>query len=347
MSKATPTSTQEKRQLNTTEHTRATRIYASLLGRSTAERLALPVIWLLVSITFVLIPATRETFPTSATLSTIAGQGAVTLILALAVMLPMTAGDFDLSIASVLTLSAMTVAILNVNHHVGIFESIVAGIACGALVGVLNGCITILFDIDPFIVTLGTSTVIQGIVLYASNQATVAGIDTHLSDYVISYKIFGLPYDFYYAIIIAVAVWFTLTYLPAGRRLLYVGQNRTVSRLSGISVGRIRFGALAISGVMSGVAGVVYAGTTGSADPDSGATLLLPALAAVFLGSTTILPGRFNPWGSVIAVYFLGTGVLGLELLGASNYVQDVFFGGGLVIAVVASRMIRKRAKPA
>jgi ribose transport system permease protein len=88
---------------------------------------------------------------------------------------------------------------------------------------------------------------------------------------------------------------------------------------------------------------VLYAGQTSAADPSSGATFLLPAFAATFLGATTILPGRFNPWGTLIAVYFLVTGVTGLQLLGAESFVQQLFYGGALVVAVALTALTRRR----
>ena len=95
--------------------------------------------------------------------------------------------------------------------------------------------------------------------------------------------------------------------------------------------------------VLGALAGVVYAGTIGAADPNSGLTYLLPAFAAAFLGATSIQPGRFNPIGSVIAVYFLVTGITGLSILGVSTFVQDLFYGGALIVAVTLSQLVRGR----
>jgi ribose transport system permease protein len=91
------------------------------------------------------------------------------------------------------------------------------------------------------------------------------------------------------------------------------------------------------------VAGILYAGTQGAADPVSGTSLLLPAFAAAFLGSTSIRPGRFNPWGAMLAVYFLTVGINGLEFLGVASFVQDMFYGGALVLAVTLSQLVRGR----
>jgi ribose transport system permease protein len=144
-------------------------------------------------------------------------------------------------------------------------------------------------------------------------------------------------------VILCIIIWYVFEYTPLGRRLLFVGRGRSVSRLSGIRVGRLRWGALVASGTLAAVAGVVYAGTTGAADPSSGLQFLLPAFAAAFLGATAIQPGRFNPWGSIIAVYFLVTGITGLQLIGVKSYVQQLFYGGALVLAVALSQLARRR----
>lgn len=102
-----------------------------------------------------------------------------------------------------------------------------------------------------------------------------------------------------------------------------------------------------IAGFVAAISGVLYAGTYGSASPGTGTGLLLPAYAAAFLGRTSIQPGRFNAIGAGIALYFLATGVSGLELLGAQNYVQELFYGIVLVIAVVISYAVGRRRSAA
>ena len=129
--------------------------------------------------------------------------------------------------------------------------------------------------------------------------------------------------------------------------MLIVGQAREVARLSGINVNRVRIGSLVFCSAMAGLAGILYAGTSGAASATGGAELLLPAYAAAFLGATTITPGRFNAFGALIAVYFLATGITGLQLLGAQNYVQQIFYGVALLLAVTVSSLIRRTPKPA
>jgi ribose transport system permease protein len=191
------------------------------------------------------------------------------------------------------------------------------------------------------VITLGTGTVVAGIVLWISDSRTIGGISDDLVNPVIVHKLLGVPLAFYYGVVLCALVWYAFELTAHGRRLLFVGRSREVARTSGVRVGRVRVAAFLASGTISALAGVLYAGTTGGADPSSGATFLLPAFAAAFLGATSIVPGRFNPWGSLIAVYFLATGITGLQLHGARSFVQQLFYGGALVAAVVLSRLVR------
>ena len=307
------------------------------------ERFGLVAAWLVVVIVFgVLEP---RTFLTQGNFATIFGSQAVLLVLTLGLLIPLTAGDYDVSIAGGLTLSAMIVATLNVNLGWPIGWAIVVALLVGAAIGCVNGCLVTFFDIDPLIVTLGMGTVLSGGVLWISNSNTISGVSQTLVNLVVGRRFLGISLEFYYGLALAVVLWYVFEYTALGRRLLFVGRGRSVSRLSGLRVQRLRVGAMVASGVISAGAGVLYVGTIGGADPTSGLSFLLPAFAAAFLGTTAIVPGRFNPWGSFVAVYFLVTGITGLTLLGVESFVQDVFYGGALVLAVVLSQIARRRSR--
>jgi ribose transport system permease protein len=303
-----------------------------------AQRLTLPVAWALVIILFGGLEA--DTFLTAANFETIFGSQAVLVVLTLGLLFPLTAGDYDLSVASVLTMSAMIVALLNVNQGWPVGLAIVAALAAGVLVGVVNGMLVTLLEAESLVVTLGSGAFVSGLVFWMSDSNTIGGVSEALSDAVIVRELLGIPLSFFYGLALCGAVWYVLEYRPIGRRLLFVGRGRNVARLSGVRVERVRFGALVASAAVGGLAGVLYAGTIGGADPSSGASFLLPAYAAAFLGATSIVPGRFNPWGSILAVYFLVTGVTGLQLLGADSYVQQLFYGGALILAVALSQAV-------
>jgi ribose transport system permease protein len=309
--------------------------------RKELERFALLIAWAFLILVFSL--AIPDTFFTWRTFSTILGSQAVLVVLALALMVPLIAGDFDLSCASVMVVTAMCVAVLNVRMDVDIGLAILAALALGGVAGAVNAFFILYFRIHSLIITLGLGTFLNGITLWMSNANTVSGVDMALVEAVVINRFLGIPLAFYYGIAVALCLWYFLAYTVAGRKLVFVGRGREVARLNGVRVDAVRAKALIASGLLSAVAGVLYAGMSGSANPSSGLSLLLPAFAAVFLGATTINPGRFNPLGTLLSVYFLITGITGLTMLGADPYVQSLFYGGALIVAVSLSQIVRNR----
>jgi ribose transport system permease protein len=265
------------------------------------------------------------------------------VVLTLGLLVPLTAGDYDLSIGGVLSLSGMITAVLNVQHHWPVGLAALLAVGVGATIGALNGAITLFFDIDPFIVTLGAGTLASGVTLWISASTTVSGISNSLVNSVVQTRVFDIPIEFYYGLGACVLSWIVYEFTPVGRRLLFAGRGRVVARLSGLHVARLRLGALTASATLAAIAGILQAGTSGAADPSAGDSLLLPAFAAAFFGATAFYPGRFNPWGSFVAVYFLTTGITGLALAGVATFVQDLFYGAALITAVVLARIVRRR----
>jgi len=305
------------------------------------ERIALLFVWaLLIALFGAIMPAS---FLNWGNFSIMFASYAPAALLALAIIVPLTAGDYDLSVGATLTLSSGLIGVLNVWRGVPIDLAIALAIAAGILVGAINAFFIIYFRIPSLVVTLGTTSLMTGIVQWMTNSSTIGGIDEALVNAVVGVRIGGIPLAFYYALIAVVAMWYVFDYTPLGRRLLFVGRGREVARLNGVAVDRVRSGALVASGALAAAAGVVYAGVLGSADPYSGLNFLLPAFAAAFLGATTILPGRFNPWGAIVAVYFLATGITGLTMLGIPLWVTNVFNGGALILAVTISQLTRGR----
>src|SRR6185437_14489569 len=153
-----------------------------------------------------------DTFLTWANFSTIFGSQAVLVVVALGLIIPLTANDFDVSIASVMTLAAMMVAVLNVNKSVPIGWAIVAALAMGLAVGAINGFFIVVFRIHSLIVTLGVGTFLHGVALWISDSMTISGISPVLIKSVIVTRLFGIPLEFYYAMIICVIVWYVFEY---------------------------------------------------------------------------------------------------------------------------------------
>lgn len=305
------------------------------------ERFGLIGIWIVIIIMFSIIEG--PIFLSFANWQSILGSQAVLVVLAFGLLIPMTAGDYDLSIAGVLGMSAMTVAVLNVQAHWPIWWAVLAALAVSAAAGILNGALVVLFGVDPFISTLGTGTVFLGVIYWMSESNTISGISNDLVLWTVGTRLFGIPLAFYYGLICCGIVWFVLRYTVFGREMLFIGRNKSLSRLAGMKVGKLRWIGLIISATGAGLAGILFAGTTGAADPTSAQSFLLPTFAAVFLGATAIETQRFNAWGTLIAVYFLVTGITGLQLMGAKSFVQPLFFGGALVVSVALSYFYRRR----
>ena len=288
--------------------------------------------------------AIPSTFLSIGNLSNILGSQAVLFILVMAVLLPTIMGDFvDLSLGSSLGLSAMTLAVLNVNHHAPVLLACLAGIGAALVVGLVNVFFVVFFDNDPFIVTLGTMTIVQGIIYVISGDNSVGIVSTGLSNWVFTNEFLSIPLEFYYGLAIFLVVWYVLSFTPVGQKALVIGQSREVARLTGIRVDRQRSWAFILAAGIAGIAGIAYAATNGTVDPTAGSALILPAFAAVFLGATAVKPGRINALGALIAVYFLATGTAGFELLGAQSYYQQIFYGAALVVAITIPKATRER----
>ena len=206
-----------------------------------------------------------------------------------------------------------------------------------------NVFFVVYFDNDPFIVTLGTMTIVQGIIYIISGNNDVGIVSTNLSNWIFSNNFLSIPLEFYYGLAIFLVVWYVLSFTPVGQKSLVIGQSREVARLTGVRVNRMRSWAFILGAAIAGVAGVAYAATNGTVDPTAGSALILPAYAAVFLGATAIRPGRINALGALVAVYFLATGTAGLQLLGTQSYYQQIFYGVALVAAITVPKATRDR----
>lgn len=308
-----------------------------------AERFGLVVLWAVVAVIFAVVAPT--TFPTLANFSTIFGTQAVLLVLALGLLVSLSVGEFDLSVASVMGFATVLVALLSAQDHWPLLAAIAVTLVVGVGAGVVNALLVVRGGISSFVVTLGTGTLLTGLGYGISNSETIGGIPSGLIT-AVSKQFLDLPLAFYYGVVLCVLLWYVFNYVPLGRHLVFVGEGREVARLSGLRVQRIRAGALITCSLIATLAGIMQAGVVGAADPSGGPTYLLPAFASAFLGATAIRPGRFNAWGTFVAVYFLVTGITGLQLLGYTGWVQNVWYGGSLVVAVAVARFaeVRRRA---
>jgi ribose transport system permease protein len=275
-----------------------------------------------------------ELFPTMATVHSIASEQSIVAILALATLIPLTAGCYDLSVGSTINFSCVVVTIMQTAHGWGMWPSILAAVAVGVVIGALNGFFVVVLGIDSFIATLGMATIVGAFqtIVSGDNQPLPASGAAWL-DLTQKTIVGGFQIVFLYVIVIAVILWWALERTPAGRYLYAIGGNREAARLSGVKTGKWTWLSLVASGTLAAVGGVLFASLLGPS-LTFGQGMLLPTFAAAFLGSTQFKPGRFNVWGTIVAVFVLATGVEGLQLVTGVQWLSDMFNGVALIAAV-------------
>jgi ribose transport system permease protein len=313
----------------------------AMLVRTAASRSALVGVWLLLVVLFGILEP--STFLTSSTFTSIFSSQQALVFLTVALLCTIVVGEFvDLSVPSVLALSATIVPVLVVLHGWNEWIASLAALAACGLVGVINGALVVFLGVNTIVVTLGMGTLLLGIGLWMTDSNYISGLSSGFSQIDLA-NVGGLPVSFWYGLAMVLVFAYVLGFTPLGRHMRFVGSNREVSRLAGIRVNRIRFGAFVAAGLIAGLGGIIATAGLGGFNPSVSQTYLLPTFAATFLGTAAVQPGRFNPLGTFIAIYFLATGILGLELLGAAGWVADVFYGGALVIAVALSTTVHRR----
>jgi ribose transport system permease protein len=285
-----------------------------------------------------------DNFLSGTTIRAVASEQAVTAIVALGLTVALAAGVFDLSIAGSMGLAAVVVSKLVAESGWPIPLAIIATVLVCSMIGLFNAFLVLKLRIHPFIATLGTQSILVALIYVVSDNKNIVGLPSSFRN-LASTQIFSIPIPVFYMLGLALLLWYVMAYTPVGRRLYATGGNVDVARLAGIRTSRYVVGAFLTSAVVAGIGGIIVTARIGTGSPELGPSYLLPAFAAGFLGSTQFRPGRFNAWGTVVAVYLLATGVKGLVLMGADFWVPDLFNGVALITAVGLSNLQRRPPK--
>lgn len=273
------------------------------------------------------------TFLTSLTAQTIMAEQAVTAMVAIGLLFALAAGQYDLSIGAVVGLSAVMVCTLTTKYGISLVPAVLITVLVGTTVGVINAFLVVKVGISSFIATLGMSSVLIAPTRAISGDQVVYGVPEAFIG-LTAHQALGIPVIALYMLVVATIAWYALEHTPFGRRVAATGSGPDAARLAGVRTERVIFASLMISSTVAALAGVLLASKLATATPDLGPGYLLPAFAAAFLGTTQLKPGRFNVWGTLIAIFLLATGVKGLQLAGAADWVTDLFNGAALIIAV-------------
>ncbi|MDQ0746781.1 ribose transport system permease protein [Streptomyces africanus] len=293
--------------------------------------------------------ALPDTFPTLDTVDSILSNQSIPAVLALAAMVPIVTGAFDLSIGYGLGLAHVMVMQLVVTEGWPWPLACLTVLAGGLVVGVLNGVIVEFGRIDSFIATLGTGSMMYAVTGWITDGSRIVpgtqGLPPAFTDLYDS-TFLGLPVPAFYVLALAGVLWLVLERLPLGRYLYVVGSNPRAADLVGIPTRTYTVYAFAASGLIVGFAGVLLASQQQIGNPSVGLDYLLPAFVGALLGSTAIKPGRPNALGTVVAVAVLAVGLTGIAQLGADFWTVPLFHGGTLLIAVgLAGYAARRRLR--
>lgn len=266
---------------------------------------------------------------------------AITGVIALAVTVALVTGEVDLSVAGVMG----TVAAVVADGVVSGIDPVIAtlmGISIAVGIGLLNGVLVTYGRMSSIIATLATGTLATGAGLAIVGPVTITGLDSSFVG-VFTTDWGGIQTAFYLLIAFTAVAVVVLQRTLIGRRLYFTGQNRESAALLGIGVRRLTIGGLVTSSLLAGLAGVMLAGQTGSANVTETTSYLLPAFAASFLGTSAVVPGRFNAGGTLIATYVLGTAAMGLNMAGVPQWSSYLFNGGLLITSLAMFTFLRAR----
>lgn len=284
-----------------------------------------------------------QVFATTSNLQTILSVQATTGLVALAVVVPLVAGHFDLSTGFQLGLGQSLCAVLVINEKWPPLIALVVVMGIGLLIGAINGQLITRLGLPSFTTTLGTGLLILGLTEYMTKNQVITGVSPAWFTDLGRVRVAGVPLPFIYLAVVAALLFVLLELTVWGRRSYAVGANPVAARLSGINADLQVRQSFMITGVLCSAAGCISMMSLGGSSPSIGLGSLLPAFAAAFLGATCFRPGRYNVAGTVVAVYVVGIGITGLMQRGAEVYIQDVFNGAALLIAVIVSTIARRR----
>ena len=287
-----------------------------------------------------------DLFLTRSTLDAILNSYALYGIASLAVLVPMTSGAIDASIAGNISLTSVCCAQLFATTSLPPWAVVIVTLAIGASIGLVNVFVLVTLRIPAIIGTLAVGLTCDALSVWVSGNQILS--PTQLSGgfgnvfALDSWNNLSIPIA--YLLLLATIIGVLLTQTPAGRYVYAVGLNPDVARDTGIRVRFVQARALVIGGILGAFAGLVLSAQIAGASPGSGDQYLLPAFAAVFLGATQFRLKRFTAWGTIIAVFMIGTVVYGLQLAGAPTWTPNVFEGVTLILAIAISNLTSSKS---
>jgi ribose transport system permease protein len=283
-----------------------------------------------------------DVFLGAANLRNVALQAAALAAVAVGQTFVIMNADLDLSVGSNVALVSVVSALAMASY--GVPVGIVAGLATGAFVGLLNAIAVTRFHVMAFIATLAMLSIAQGVALNFAGGTPVTGIPGSFADFAFK-RFFGVPAPFLISVALIVVAAFTFKYTRLGRNIYAVGGNSDAARLSGIPVRKTRVWAFVIAGLCAAIGSLILTSRVGSGQPTLGASLALESVAAVVLGGVSLFGGRGSIIGVAFGVAFVSILSNGLNLMNVSSYTQLMIVGIALIAAVAADQALSRQKK--
>lgn len=269
----------------------------------------------------------------------VARQISIFGIMAAGMTFVIVSGQIDLSVGSVVALTGVIAAIV-VKHGYGLVVAVSAGLLVGALVGFINGYLTVRFNVPSLLITLGTMSAIRGFGYVITDGRPVWGLPRWFGSLGGGYML-GVPIPVIVLIGAYVIGWFVLNLTVFGRYVYSTGDNREGARLCGINTEHVIVGTLCISGMAAGLSGVIWASRLASGQPLVGQGYELQVIAATVMGGSSLSGGQGEIIGSLIGAFIMGVLYNGLNLLRVSPYWQMVGTGFIVMLAVILDSIRR------
>jgi ribose transport system permease protein len=264
-------------------------------------------------------------------------QASINTVLAAGMTFVILTGGIDLSVGSILALSAVVAVSTSIDPALAWFAvpaAMLAGLACG----VANGALIAGLRLPPFIVTLGALTAVRGVARLAAEDTTVFNSDLPFS-FIGNGTLFGVPWLVIIALAVVVVSWVVLKRTVLGTWIYAVGGNADAAGLAGIKVSLVLIFVYAVSGLLSGLGGVMSAARLYAANGlQLGQAYELDAIAAVILGGTSFVGGIGSVWGTLIGALIIAVLSNGLILMGVSDIWQYIIKGAVIILAVTIDR---------
>jgi ribose/xylose/arabinose/galactoside ABC-type transport system permease subunit len=299
-------------------------------------------IWAALVLVVVVLLLVSPSFRDSSNLTNILQQNSLLGIVACGMFVMMISGGFDLSVGAVGATVSVAVAAVSAHHPLAL--AIIAGLALGALIGLLNGVLIAKGRINPFMTTFAMSSLVTGVLFVATSAQPVVGNAGFLSKISLFGKVAGIPDDFVLYLVVALLTWTLMRRTKWGHYVYSAGGNREAAYLSGVPVVSAQALAFCFGGFMAAVGGLLLLGESGIGQPSAATDWPLTAIAICVIGGVALTGGEGRIQDTIAATLLLGVVYNGLNLLNVSPYVQPAVTGAVILVAVAGDQFTRRRS---